>query len=225
MKQHPCTLYGEDRWTGVVSLGNDYCLAMELRSCPRTYSPPVIFGLLASNSREQGYGAATLFKQRALRWYCIGTRLLPSFFRHLVGWRASDIASSVCFRFAMAKFIWDQALSLSCPWVLLACVVRDWHRPYEPLVRFWGLMLFECTVHNFGVNCILLLGSPEHQAGVVAVVYASFLDVLLQIFQMIGNYKCLFYDIWHPAEKWRVGCWKKYEHLCVEPAGGYPQRV
>merc|ERR550514_506179 len=98
MNDHPCTPYGEDYFAGSIGLWKGYRLGFDLRSCANTFSPPVLTGLCSSYDREQGYGAATLFKQRALRWSCTSTRNVPIILRNLMNYQAGSIILSGFYR-------------------------------------------------------------------------------------------------------------------------------
>lgn len=79
-----CTLpeglpFGEDSFAGVDCRLAGYRLLQDGQNvvytfCPRRVFPPICAGGL----REQGFGASSLWKQRALRWYLSWPRRLPS---------------------------------------------------------------------------------------------------------------------------------------------------
>merc|ERR1712216_270349 len=75
-----------------------YRLAFDLRSCANTFSPPVLTGLCSSYERQQGYGAATLFKQRALRWSCTSTRNVPFTLSNWINYQAGSFTLNSLYR-------------------------------------------------------------------------------------------------------------------------------
>eukprot|EP00403_Amphidinium_massartii_P024916 CAMPEP_0178388810 /NCGR_PEP_ID=MMETSP0689_2-20121128/9787_1 /TAXON_ID=160604 /ORGANISM="Amphidinium massartii, Strain CS-259" /LENGTH=680 /DNA_ID=CAMNT_0020009229 /DNA_START=89 /DNA_END=2131 /DNA_ORIENTATION=+ len=208
MEDHPCTPYGEDRFTGAVALTKGYSLAFDLRSCCITYSPPVLCGMCNSFDRVQGYGAATLFKQRALRWYCNQMRSLPFDVHNWMWYRTGDLLQGTLYR------IWFFLYLLRKP--LLVCLVAVTLLQPTLLPRQLAMMYVLKLADRMSLNYILWYGSG-HQASLFTVLMTPFVDIFLQGCTLVGAIKCLTYDIWHPTYSWRVRCWEKYSHLTPEP--------
>lgn len=218
MEQHPCTPYGEDVYSGSIALTLGYRLATDQRNCAVTYSPPVITGMCSGFSREQGYGAATLFKQRALRWNCTGMRNMPWMCRHLCKHRSQDARTSFFFRWMLLRWFSQKFLQFLRPWLLSVLIVNRskifWMLPFHLLTVY-----LENLAIDMCINYIFWYGHDRHQASFPTLLCTAAMDMLLGIFTLIGSLKCLTYDIWHPAYRWRVGTWKKFLHLRPEPAG------
>mmetsp|Transcript_36734 Transcript_36734/g.66013 ORF Transcript_36734/g.66013 Transcript_36734/m.66013 type:complete len:688 (-) Transcript_36734:353-2416(-) len=224
MEQHPCTPYGEDVYSGSIALALGYRLATDQRNCAVTYSPPVITGMCSGFSREQGYGAATLFKQRALRWNCTGMRNMPWMCRHLWKHRSQDARTGFFFRWMVFRWFAQKFLQFLRPWLLSVLIVNRakifWMFPFHLLsVYLMNLAIDSC------INYIFWYGQGEHQASFPTIMCSAAMDMLLGLFTLIGSVKCLTWDIWHPAYRWRVGTWKKFLHLRPEPAGDCSSQV
>jgi len=60
--------FGEDSYAGLIARTHGWLLKQDNTQCVLTYCPSTLFAW-NKTSYEQGYGASSLFKQRALRWY------------------------------------------------------------------------------------------------------------------------------------------------------------
>ena len=90
----------------------------------RRYAPPVLTTLCVSNAREQGYGACSLFKQRAQRW-CV-TRLRRLGWTALLLWeyRGGSLWRNVWFRIRYFHVITDLLVFLLQP-IFIARAFHD----------------------------------------------------------------------------------------------------
>jgi len=88
-----------------------------LTYCPRQFFPP-----LCTRGRVQGYGANSLWKQRALRWFLSWPRQLPGELYLFFTYRAGSWYGNIQYRF---DFLW---------WLFLNCVSVAWV-PY--LIFVW----------------------------------------------------------------------------------------
>jgi hypothetical protein len=70
-KWNPCNIgglpFGEDAFAGIQARTIGYQLKQDYMNTVKTYCPDKFCNCLGD--RSQGYGASSLFKQRALRWY------------------------------------------------------------------------------------------------------------------------------------------------------------
>jgi putative flippase GtrA len=215
MQEHPCTPYGEDYFTGSIGLHKNYRLAFDLRSTPSTFSPPVVTGLCSSYEREQGYGAATLFKQRALRWSCTSARTVPFLISNMINYEAGDFTLNAFYRWFSFCRLWNILRLMLSPILLVVICVELGASMFWALPSGLTAMYITGVIRNLAINYILWHGAVEHQASCGTLLYASFMDIVLNVFTMIGTYKCLLHDIWHPKYKWNVGCWKNFKHLTL----------
>ena len=58
-----------------------------------------------TKNREQGYGATSIFRQRALRWYTNAPRRLPIRFSQLFHYQATTVSRTIFFRLFMLAHI------------------------------------------------------------------------------------------------------------------------
>lgn len=208
MEDHPCTPYGEDLFAGSLALQKGYRLAFDLRSCTNTFSPPVLSNAFSSFSREQGYGAASLWKQRAMRWNCTGTRNMPFYFKNIWSHSANGLAQNIWYRYFQFRPIYEKFLAVLQPILMLVGVYfGGWQMLMYYLCIVFVQVVQNCA-HNAGINYIMWAGEPQHQASFFTICVASVVDIFLHITLVVGGYKCLTFDIWHPDYRWKVGIWK-----------------
>mmetsp|Transcript_10388 Transcript_10388/g.18645 ORF Transcript_10388/g.18645 Transcript_10388/m.18645 type:complete len:580 (+) Transcript_10388:137-1876(+) len=208
MEEHPYTHYGFDFYIGSIAIKHGFRMAFDSRSCIRTFSPPVMFGMCSSYDRTQGFAASSLFKQRAMRWCCTGTRNFPFIIRNIFTFRAGDCVSGICFRCLQVC-----AMMMRVPQdlffvggFLAVCYYSPRLAPTYLFVQ-WIIRL----ATRVGQNYILWYGSPDHQASLLTILVLPMVDMTLQVFNVFGALKCIFYDIW--CYEWRTGLWKEYAHL------------
>lgn len=209
MNEHPCTPYGEDYFTGSFGLRQGYKLAFDLRSCCETFSPPVLTGWFNDYAREQGYGAATLFKQRAMRWYCTNVRNMPLVWHNILNYRTGGFVTGFFFRFfQITDMLRVPEDLLIVGGFIVTCSVSPKLTPI-----YLAVMYILKFVQNFSLNYVLWYGAHDHQHPLSTLLWVPIIDIVLHVFSIIGAGKCLTCDIWQSAYKWNVGCWKKWKHL------------
>eukprot|EP00602_Paraphysomonas_sp_CaronLab_P007862 CAMPEP_0185033162 /NCGR_PEP_ID=MMETSP1103-20130426/21888_1 /TAXON_ID=36769 /ORGANISM="Paraphysomonas bandaiensis, Strain Caron Lab Isolate" /LENGTH=750 /DNA_ID=CAMNT_0027569339 /DNA_START=20 /DNA_END=2269 /DNA_ORIENTATION=+ len=64
---HPALPFGEDIFGGFTLLNKGYAIRAETRCMVTTFAPPILVNC-GTGGRVQGYGASSLWKQRAHRW-------------------------------------------------------------------------------------------------------------------------------------------------------------
>ena len=124
-----CTLpgglpFGEDSFAGIDCRLAGYRLLQDNTNvvstfCPRRFFPP----LCAGKSREQGFGASSLWKQRALRWYLSWPRRLPS-----------ELALGLFYD--AGSWIGNVAYRLDLLWYLIVVIISSAWPVY--LIRVWA---------------------------------------------------------------------------------------
>jgi hypothetical protein len=103
LPDHVFLPFGEDAFHGTLLLANNQKIKRDVRSNVVTFAPPVFFTPCASSSREQGYGATSLFKQRAQRWMVTQLRRMAWTFLLLFTFRAGSLWGNVWFRITTAR--------------------------------------------------------------------------------------------------------------------------
>jgi len=85
LAEHPTLPFGEDVYIGAIALKKGYKIVQETRGAVTTFAPDVLVappkGLML---RVQGYGATSVFKQRAYRWCCSDFRVLYVLFQGIL---------------------------------------------------------------------------------------------------------------------------------------------
>lgn len=147
--------FGEDGYAGIDYRMAGYNLLQDnanvvLTYCPRRFFPPVF-----SRGRVQGYGASSLWKQRACRWFLSWPRQLPAEFWLFLTYRAGTWYGNVQYRIYA---IW---------WFFLNCVSVAWV-PYMFFVwlkhESWFLVLLlkgMLTVTGILVSVIRIIAFPS----------------------------------------------------------------
>tara|TARA_B100001027_G_scaffold216805_1_gene194438 strand:- start:72 stop:1463 length:1392 start_codon:yes stop_codon:yes gene_type:complete len=105
--------FGEDAFGGLVARNIGYKLQQDHLNIVYTYCPQKFFNW--SNNRQQGYGAASLFKQRVLRWYLSWPRRVLNEFALLFFYDTGNCIGNILYRFDFIWYIW--ILSVSSWWI------------------------------------------------------------------------------------------------------------
>ena len=171
-----------------------------MRGSCKTYSPPILTTLCSSFERSQGFGASSLFKQRALRWNCSLMRNAPLVTWNLLTYRTGGWVEGLMFRISYIPFYTLLMDFLMVTGLAAALMINPFFLFFS---YFRGLV--GTISHNY------ILWHAAEQASLLTVLCVPLLDIIQQIFAVIGTVKCLVFDIW--VYPWRVGCWKSFEHL------------
>jgi hypothetical protein len=207
--QHPSLPFGEDIFGGFTTLNNGYAIRVESRCQVKTFAPDVLvplhewFGWIeklglslgVAGGRVQGYGASSLWKQRAHRWTVSALRItgksLWSFFTYdtkLGIW--SNIAFRL-YRFREYKLIIVQLFYLP---VCIVLIIAGYY--YELFLL--KLMLFGCTlIRNLYINYICWYNTPELQVTLRTVLTSPFYNFFLICCAIHGRWKCI---LWYLPE-------------------------
>jgi hypothetical protein len=193
LEEHPFLPFGEDNWNGTINLLKQRHMAQELRSCVSTYAPSTIFP--GTGSREQGYGATNLWKQRAERW-CVNAprrfwiRLYLLFF-----YQSETFMKSLVFKVVSIVHLCGIVVNLAAP-LLVLYALHQWHLPsaWHVLSRFLGYLIFQwldiCIMSN-----VLLRHRPDLQADLTTIVLWPFYHLFLHVCTIYGHWRCLLWYI------------------------------
>jgi hypothetical protein len=126
-----CTLphglpFGEDSFAGVDCRLAGYRLLQDNMNvvttyCPRRLFPPLCGG---DDGREQGFGASSLWKQRALRWYLSWPRRLPSELALALCYDAGSWTGNVLYRLDLAWYLFLLLVSSWWPFYIVYLAVH-----------------------------------------------------------------------------------------------------
>lgn len=73
---HPSLPFGEDIFGGFTTLNKGYAIRVETRCMVKTFAPDILVPwFIGAGGRVQGYGASSLWKQRAHRWTVSALRI------------------------------------------------------------------------------------------------------------------------------------------------------
>ena len=131
-----CTLpgglpFGEDSFAGVDCRLAGYRLLQDNQNVVTTFCPRRIFPPLCEKGREQGFGASSLWKQRAMRWYLSWPRRLPSEIALGLFYDAGSWLGNVVYRIDL---IWYMLLiSVSSLWPLYLIKIGIAHKSWALL--------------------------------------------------------------------------------------------
>lgn len=112
--------FGEDSFAGIDCRAAGYRLLQDNMNvvttfCPRRLLPPVCPGGGKNQGREQGYGAASLWKQRALRWYLSWVRRLPGEFALGLTYDTGNWMGNVLYRVDLLWYFFVMFVSSAWP--------------------------------------------------------------------------------------------------------------
>ena len=130
LSQHPLLPFGEDGWLGQIVMSNGDRIAQELRSAVTTFAPPrlvppVSLGPLDCG-RTQGYGAASVWKQRSTRWFVNAPRRIPHLLGLFFGYRARDgLAADMLFRVELVRHLFITVAIVFYPFFLARVAYDD----------------------------------------------------------------------------------------------------
>lgn len=192
MKEHPFLPFGEDNWNGTINLLHNRQMRQELRSCVHTFAPSSF--LPCTGSRQQGYGAANLWKQRAERW-CVNAprrfliRLYLFFF-----YRHDTIVGNIVFRILSALHLLDIFANLGLPFSLVAAGFAG-QLDVKLLLLLWCLHSSLQTVSTLVVNYVFWRHRPDIQIEWYICLLVPFYNAFLQVCTVYGHWRCLLYYI------------------------------
>lgn len=134
--------FGEDAFAGVTTRMIGYQMKQDNFNTVLTYCPRTLFSFCSN--RFQGYGASSLFKQRALRWYLSWPRRIPN-----------EIALFLCYD--CGSWVGNILYRIDCLWYLFVLYVSIiWIHSLQKLT-FGGMSLFSFSILRMGFMLISLL--------------------------------------------------------------------
>ncbi|KAJ8609754.1 hypothetical protein CTAYLR_009250 [Chrysophaeum taylorii] len=198
LEQHPYLPFGEDGWLGAISLANGDRISQELRCSVVTFAPPRLF---PGGSRLQGYGAASVWKQRSMRWFVNAPRRLPYIALWFLFYSSSDrsFVADLLFRVEVARHVVITMVILAYPCFLLRVFFDNtWlDLLYLKLVLFvLDLLLYA------GINYILWR-DHRARASLDTVLLYPFYRTFLRAAYVFGHWRCILYYI--PCVPMRTG--------------------
>lgn len=198
MQQHPFLPFGEDNWNGTLNLLMQRKMVQELRSHVTTYAPATIFPF--SGSRQQGYGAANIWKQRAERWCVNAPRRFWLRLYLLFAYKGDDVLGSITFKLFSVHHLTEIIVTLLLP----ALFFRNlYYGRLLRVVQITGLMKLDIVLQSLMFYFIGLRKRPELRADLPTMLVYPFYRFFLGLCHVYGHYRCLFWYI--PFEPMRCG--------------------
>ena len=154
-----CTLpdglpFGEDSFAGLDFRLAGYRLLQDNSNVVTTYCPRRLLPSPFAD-REQGYGASSLWKQRALRWYLSWPRRLPSEIALGFCYDAGNWAGNVLYRVDLLWYIFLMVVSSVWPVYIVKIGVQ--HRSWALL----GVLHAGLLIMSMLTGAIRFRGFPE----------------------------------------------------------------
>jgi len=199
-EEHPFLPFGEDGWNGCMTLFKGKQIRQDIRSNIQTFAPPVLTKLCSSFTREQGYGACTIWKQRADRWFVNAPRRVLWRILLLLTYDCGSITSNILFRAESIKHLAQIAFNLLFP-IFFMRVLYD-GTFVEFLLCHTIYYVLDLLLYGV-VNGAFWRHRPDIQVGPLIVLFFPAYRYFLHWCGIYGHYKCIFYYI--PFEKFNTG--------------------
>ncbi|GAB5365512.1 hypothetical protein AAMO2058_001064800 [Amorphochlora amoebiformis] len=195
---HPFLPFGEDGWFGMMNLLQGDIIRQELRSICTTFAPTRLFPIVGG--RSQGYGASSVWKQRAYRWYVNAPRRFVHRTYLFVFFDCGNILCNLIFRIETLIHLGMISGHLGFPIIFLVFLIRmEWMLVIWVGVSFLLLQMLGALFINF----VLWRHRPDIQQSALVCLSYPFYTTFLHFAGIVGNYKCLLYYL--PNVPMRMG--------------------
>lgn len=160
-------------------------------------------------NRVQGYGAATIWKQRAHRWTVSGCRVLPLSIYLFFAYRATkDVSAAVWFRlFKLREWKVIVMNLFTIPYLIYLFFVLGLEKTLLELAILKLAFLVIAFGRNYFINFCCWSHRPDVQVPLRVIALSPLIDMFLSYSAMWGRWKCLLYYI--PLVPMRTGLIKK----------------
>jgi len=203
-EEHPYLPFGEDGWNGCITLFKGKQIRQDIRSNIQTFAPPILTKTCSSYTREQGYGAATIWKQRAHRWFVNAPRRVLWRILLLLTYDCGSITSNIIFRAESIKHLAQIAFNLLFP-IFFMRVLYDGTVPEFMAIHVIYYIL-DLILYGL-VNWAFWRHRPDIQVEASVVLLFPAYRYFLHLCGIFGHYKCILYYI--PFEKFNTGKFDK----------------
>jgi len=196
--------FGEDAFLGTLLLANNWKIKRDMRSNVVTFAPPVFFTPCASSSREQGYGATSLFKQRAQRWMVTQLRRMTWTFLLLFTFRAGSLWSNIWFRIMTVQAPIATLISLlATPWAIVTALSHQGLLVWFPFVlRAWTVYYVGSVLQLLVINYCFWRHRPDYQIRWTTILFTPVVNTFISLCRPVGHALSVFY--WIPFVPTRV---------------------
>eukprot|EP00475_Leptophrys_vorax_P001349 TRINITY_DN10717_c0_g2_i1.p1 TRINITY_DN10717_c0_g2~~TRINITY_DN10717_c0_g2_i1.p1 ORF type:complete len:514 (-),score=97.50 TRINITY_DN10717_c0_g2_i1:297-1838(-) len=181
--------YGEDGLAGLQARGYNWSLGHDELNKVHTFCPRTLF---FSSGREQGFGAASLFKQRCLRWLTSWPRRLVRELMIFLSYDAGSLIGNITQRIEIIHYFFLCIVMTIWPYFILKIILLGSNNAWA----MWGWLHFFLLVAATFTGVCRNLGMPKHlRVGWRAVVLFPVLGSISSYFYGISFLVCLFYFI------------------------------
>lgn len=203
-EEHPYLPFGEDGWNGCITLFKGKQIRQDIRSNIQTFAPPILTKTCSSYTREQGYGACNIWKQRAHRWFVNAPRRVLWRILLLLTYDCGSITSNIIFRAESIKHLAQIAFNLLFP-IFFIRVLYD-GTIAEFLLCHVIYYILDLLLYGL-VNWAFWRHRPDIQVEASVVLLFPAYRYFLHLCGIFGHYKCILYYI--PFEKFNTGKFDK----------------
>uniref|UniRef100_A0A7S3NPZ6 Glycosyltransferase 2-like domain-containing protein n=1 Tax=Aureoumbra lagunensis TaxID=44058 RepID=A0A7S3NPZ6_9STRA len=198
--QHPFLPFGEDGWLGAIAMAHGWVIKQELRSSVLTFAPPRLLPpllpkqiyerSLTAKSRVQGYGAASVWKQRSRRWFVNAPRRLFHILLLFLGYTSEN--ASLCadffFRVEIVRHVVITLVIIIYPLFILRVIYDgSW---IDIIILKGVLFVLDIALYG-GINYLLWYHRPELQVSLKTVLLYPFYRTFLRFAYVVAHWSCL----------------------------------
>jgi len=222
LETHAAMPYGEDAWIGSDAISNDERIAAELRCWVRTYAPSRLLPACGcgTGAREQGYGASSIWKQRALRWYTNAPRRLLIRVAQLVHYQAGSISRNAWFRAFMLFHIVQVVSNVLMPVYLVHTALSSPMAAMQTLRHLVFVLGAFRYLKSLVVASFVSWRDPELRARALTLLAYPFYLLFLDVCFVYGHWRSLtYYNPFFPLQRHMPRKWIA-EHADVVQSGG-----
>lgn len=187
MLEHPCMFFGEDAWNGIINLMRGKRMLQEMRSSVSTYAPTALTPG-CGGAREQGFGAANIWKQRTHRWNVTPPRRLWLRLYLFFAYKGDGLLDSLVFRVLSFHHMASLMFTMITPIGLTMWILKG---QWLYLIVFKSRIVGFSLLKNLILNYVTLRHRPDLQADVSTVLAAPFYFMFIGITAVVGNWRSL----------------------------------
>lgn len=185
MCEHPCMYFGEDGWNGVINLLRGKKMLQEMRCSVSTFAPSVLVPG-CGGSREQGFGAANIWKQRIERWNVTPPRRLWLRLYLFFTYVGDGFMDNLVFRIITFHHMSCIFFALLTPFALgMHILAGEWAHLLQYKLQLIGFSFLKNAVMNY----IALHHRPDLQIDFLVVLASPFYFLFLGVTAVAGNWR------------------------------------
>jgi hypothetical protein len=231
LKEHPFLPFGEDNWNGTINLLRNAQMRQELRCFVTSFAPGTL--LPCTGNREQGYGAANIWKQRAERWFVNAPRRFLIRLHLMLFYCHDTFSGNIVFRIMSLMHLMEIYFHLTFPLTVIARAMYVYDDDISQKEAVLMFMVKAFVMQQCFHWCQLLIQNyvfwrhrPDIQVDLIVCILTPFYHLFLQLCFVYGHWRCLLYYI--PCSSFRHGLYtdegemtkellKKIHNIDTEP--------